>query len=145
VTAMLARINVKATLNAQPKAKFFDFAGSSGGFDSSFNMLGWTPGSFDSWNVLANLVGCRDAKGTGSSANYGGYCNKRVDELTKLIVSETDKPKRDAMIKEAYMIVHEEVGIAPLHQQSLAWGVSKSIKMVQRADNQIHFYLTTKN
>ncbi len=145
VTAMLARINVKATLNAQPKAKFFDFAGASGGFDSSFNMLGWTPGSFDSWNVLANIVGCRDAKGTGSSANYGGYCNKRIDELTKLIVSETDKTKRDGMIKEAYMIAHEEVGLAPLHQQSLAWGVSKSVKMVQRADNQIHFYLTTKN
>ena len=145
VAAMMARINVKVTLNAQPKAKYFEFAGATGGFDSSFNLLGWTPGSFDSWNVLANIIGCRDAKGTGSTANYGGYCNKRVDELTKLIVSETDKAKRDAMIKEAYLIVHEEVGLAPLHQQSLAWGVSKSIKMVQRADNQIHFYLTTKN
>ena len=29
----------------------------------------------------------------------------------------------------------------PLHQQVLAWGVSKSVKMVQRADNQIFFYL----
>ncbi len=144
VTAMLSRINVKVTLNAQPKAKYFDFAGATGGFDSSFNLLGWTPGSFDSWNVLANIVGCRDAKGVGSSANYGGYCNKRVDELTKLIVSEGDKAKRDAMIKEAYLIVHEEVGLAPLHQQSLAWGVSKNVEMVQRADNSILFMWAKK-
>ena len=144
IGAMLARINVKVTLNAQPKAKYFEFAGATGGFDSSFNLLGWTPGSFDSWNVLANIVGCRDAKGTGSTANYGGYCNKRIDELTKLIVSEGDKAKRDAMIKEAYLIVYEEVGLAPLHQQSIAWGVSKSVKMVQRADNQILFYLAQK-
>ena len=144
IGAMLARINVKVTLNAQPKAKYFEFAGATGGFDSSFNLLGWTPGSFDSWNVLANIVGCRDAKGTGSTANYGGYCNKRIDELTKLIVSEGDKAKRDAMIKEAYLIVYEEVGLAPLHQQSIAWGVSKSVKMVQRADNQILFYWAQK-
>ncbi len=139
VSAMLSRINVKVTLNAQPKAKYFEFSGSSGGYDSSFNLLGWTPGSFDSWNVLANIIGCRDEKGKGGTANYGGYCNKRIEELTKLILVESDKAKRDAMIKEAYMIVYEEVGLAPLHQQSLAWGVSKSVKMVQRADNQILF------
>ena len=36
--------------------------------------------------------------------------------------------------------MHEEAGIIPLHQQSLAWGVSKKVKIVQRADNQILFY-----
>ena len=43
--------------------------------NSSFNLLGWTPGSLDSWNVLANIVGCRDAKGKGGTFNFGGYCN----------------------------------------------------------------------
>jgi peptide/nickel transport system substrate-binding protein len=36
------------------------------------------------------------------------------------------------------------VGIIPLHQQALAWGVSKKAKIVQRADNQILFYWATK-
>ncbi len=142
--AMLSKINVKVTLNAQPKAKFFEFAGSTGKYDSSFNMLGWTPGSFDSHNVLANIAGCRDADGKGALFNYGGYCNPKVDALAKQISSEIDTTKRNAMIGEAYKIIHEEVGILPLHQQSLAWGVSKSVTIPQRADNQILFYWANK-
>ncbi len=144
VAGMLARINVKITLNAQPKAKFFEFAGPTGKYDSSFNMLGWTPGSFDSHNVLANIIGCRDADGKNAQFNYGGYCNPKVDELAKLITSETDQTKRDGMIFEAFKIVHEEVGILPLHQQALAWGVAKSVSIPQRADNQILFYWAQK-
>ena len=48
------------------------------------------------------------------------------------------------MIAEAFKIVHEEVGLIPLHQQSLAWGVSKKIKMAQRADNLILYHWVTK-
>ena len=34
----------------------------------------------------------------------------------------------------------QDWGYIPLHQQALAWGVSKKVKVVQRADNQILFY-----
>ena len=37
-------------------------------------------------------------------------------------------------------VAHDEAGLIPLHQQSLIWGVSKKVKIVQRADNQILFY-----
>ena len=57
---------------------------------------------------------------------------------------ESDTAKRDAMILEAFKIVHEEAGIIPLHQQTLAWGVSKKTKIVQRADNQILLYWVNK-
>ena len=98
VAAMLARVNVKVKLNAQPKAKYFEKAGPTAKYDSSFNLLGWTPGSFDSWNVLANITGCRDDSGKGGPFNYGGYCNPKVDELADKILVETDTAKRDAMI-----------------------------------------------
>ena len=143
-TSMLARAGVKVTLQAQPKAQFFGRAGSSGGFDTSFGMLGWQPSSFDSWNILVNLVGCRDDKGVGGPFNYGGYCNPKVDELAKKIVVETDVAKRDQMILDAFKMVHEEAGVIPLHQQSLAWGVSKKVDIVQRADDQILFYMASK-
>ena len=142
--AMLSKINVKVTLNAQPKAKFFEMVGSQGKFDSSFSMLGWTPGSFDSHNVLANIAGCRDADGKPALFNYGGYCNPNVDALAKQVASEIDPAKRNAMIAEAYKIIHEDVGFLPLHQQSLAWGVAKSVTIPQRADNQILFYWAQK-
>ncbi|MEQ1616227.1 MAG: ABC transporter substrate-binding protein, partial [Hyphomicrobiaceae bacterium] len=145
VAAMLARIDVKVAVNAQPKARFFDFAGSTGKYDSSFNMLGWTPGSFDSHNVLSNVVRCRDADGRGGLFNYGGYCNPKVDALAEQVAQEIDQAKRDALILQAFTIVHEEAGLLPLHQQALAWGVSKSVDIHQRADNQILFYWARKN
>ena len=139
VVSMLARIGLKVNLNAQPRAQYFSKAGNPN-YNTSFYLLGWTPGSFDSWNVITNLAGCRDAKGVGGPFNYGGYCNPKVDNLAKQIVSESDVEKRDQLIFDAFTILHEEVSHVPLHQQSLAWGVSKKVEMAQRADNQILFY-----
>jgi peptide/nickel transport system substrate-binding protein len=143
VAQMLARIDIKVKLNAMPKAKYFQKVLATSKFDSSFNLLGWTPGSFDSWNVIANIIGCRDADGKGAAFNLGGYCNPKIDALNKQILVEADAKKRDEMIAEAYKITHDEAGIIPLHQQSLIWGASKKVKMVQRADNQILFYWVT--
>jgi peptide/nickel transport system substrate-binding protein len=140
VAAMLARIGIKINLNSQPKAKYFAKVVASGGYDTSFYLLGWTPNSLDSWNVLANIVGCRDEKGSGGQYNLGGYCNQKVEDLARRILVEIDPNKRDDMIAEAYRIVHDDVSHIPLHQQALAWGVSKKVKVVQRADNQILFY-----
>jgi peptide/nickel transport system substrate-binding protein len=142
--AMLARVDIKVKLNAMPKAKYFEKAGPTSKYDSSFNLLGWTPSSLDSWNVLANIIGCRDADGNGAMFNYGGYCNPKIDELAKKILVELDTHKRDAMILEAFKINHEEAGVIPLHQQSLAWGISRKVKMVPRPDNQILFYWAQK-
>jgi peptide/nickel transport system substrate-binding protein len=143
-TTMLARIGVKVNLLAQPKAKYFEKAGPTKKYDSSFNLLGWTPGSFDSWNVISNIAGCRDADGKGGTFNYGGYCNPKVEDLAKRILVESDVKKRDDLIFEAFTIIHDEVGLIPLHQQALVWGVSKKTKIAQRADNQILLYWVQK-
>ena len=139
VASMLARIGVKIDLNAQTKSKYFAKVLASGGFDTDFYLLGWTPGSFDSWNVLHNITGCRDDTGKGGPFNLGGWCNPKVDELASRILVETDEEKRNELIVQAYRIIHEEVSHIPLHQQSLAWGVSKRIDIVQRPDNQVLF------
>ena len=104
VVSMLAKVGVKINLNAQPKAQYFAKVLASGGFETSFFLLGWTPGSFDSWNVLSNLHGCRDAEGNGSLFNLGGYCNPAVDELSKKILSENDAAKRLQMITDVQKI-----------------------------------------
>src|SRR5262249_11029494 len=107
VAQMLSRIDIKVKLNSMPKAKFFEKAGPTTKYDSSFNLLGWTPGSLDSWNVIENIIGCRDADGKGGGLfNFGGYCNARISALNKLILVETDSKKRDEMIAEAFRINH---------------------------------------
>jgi peptide/nickel transport system substrate-binding protein len=140
VAAMLARIGVKIDLLAQPKAKYFAKVLASGGYDTSFYLLGWTPGSLDSWNIFNNIIGCRDAKGKGGMFNLGGYCNPKITELADQVLVEPDKVKRDALIAQAFAIEHQDVSHIPLHQQSLVWGVSKNIRVVQRPDNQVLFY-----
>ena len=138
VTGMLSRIGVRMKLNALPKAQYFQKAGPPN-YDSAFNLLGWAPGSLDSWNILANLVGCRNAKGKGGTFNFGGYCNPAIDALTRKILVETDHAARNRMIGEAYQLLRDDAGMIPLHQQMLTWGVAKNVHVVQRADGHIRF------
>jgi peptide/nickel transport system substrate-binding protein len=155
--SMLAKVGIKVNLLAQTKAKYFPKI-LAPNVDTSFYLLGWTPGSNDSWNVLYNMLGCprvsADAPIWGAEDrnkisrgkfNVGGYCNAKVDELTDKILSETDVGKRDAMIEEAYAISIDEVAYITLHQQALAWGVNNKIELEQRADNQFDWrYVVVK-
>jgi peptide/nickel transport system substrate-binding protein len=136
VVSMLAKIGVKVNLKAQPKAQYFQKVLA---YDTEFYLLGWTPSSFDSYNVLYNLVNTRMDSGQGKF-NLGGYANPEIDALTAKILSETDTAKRDGMIRDAYNILHAEAGYIPLHQQALAWGKKDSIDLIQRADNQFMLY-----
>ena len=147
VVGMLAKVGVKVNLLAQPKAKYFPKV-LAPNLDTSFYLLGWAPGSLDSWNVLNNLIGCprmaddapiwnkadRDKISIGKF-NLGGYCNPKVDALATKILSETDKAKRDAMIEQAFAMTIDDIAYIPLHQQALSWGVSNKVKLAQRADN----------
>src|SRR5712671_5944571 len=145
VVGMLARIGVKVTLLAQPKAQYFAKVLKPGGYQTSFFLLGWTPGTLDSHNVLFDIMGCRDdPKSSRGEANLGGYCNKKLDEFADQVLQESDATKRDLLIKQAYEVGAKDFGYIPLHQQALAWGVSKKVKLSQRADNQVLLYWATK-
>ena len=135
VAANLARINVKIKLLAETKGTYFPKVLRR---DTSFYMLGWTPTTYDALNALNALMVCVDEKGAGQF-NLGAYCNPKVDELAHKIQVETDKTKRNAMIKEAFALHTADIGHLPLHQQALAWGVSKKVKLVQLADNFMPF------
>lgn len=145
IAIMLARINVRVTLNAMPKTRYFAQVGDGNAYSSSFNLVGWTATSFDSWNVLFNLAACRDTKTGAGRFNYGGYCNPGIDDLTRAILTESDETKRNDMILEAFKILHRDVSHIPLHQQPLSWGVSKRAHVVQRADNAFMFYWARKD
>jgi peptide/nickel transport system substrate-binding protein len=139
VAAMLARIDVKVTVNAMPKARYFAKVGPTSKYDSSFNLLGWSANTLDSHGVLANLAVCRGADGKGGAFNFGGYCNPRIDALTSAMLVEPDPGKRDGMIAEAFRILHDDAGMIPLHQQTLVWGVAPGVEVAQRADGHLRF------
>ncbi len=139
VVSMLAKVGVRVNLLAQPKSKYFAKVLAQGGYDTSFYLLGWTPGSIDVYNVFQNLIMCQNAERKRGQANLGNYCNKTVDALADKIGSETNVDKRRELINEATGILQKEVGYLPLHQQPLSWGVRDGVTLKQRPDNVLDY------
>jgi peptide/nickel transport system substrate-binding protein len=136
IVGMLARIGVKVDLNSQTKSKWFAQIAAAGGFDTSFYIYSWTPTTLESFNIFQNVIGCRDEKGNGAGNNLGGYCNPKVDDLARQALNEPDEKKRADIFRQAWQIaLFDDVSFIPLHQQALAWGVSKKVHIIQRPDN----------
>jgi len=130
--AMLARANIKITLNAQTRLKYFAEI-SNPEYRTSFYMLGWTPNTYDAHNSLFNLLGTRN--GTRGVFNDGGWSNKEFDALLDTIATDTDPAKRQAEVLQASKLAHDEVATIPLHQQTVVWAAKSSIELQQLADN----------
>ncbi len=139
VVGMLGRIGVEVDLLAQTKSLYFAKILAQGGYDTSFYLLGWTPGSFDSWNPLHNLIGTRDTESGRGTFNVGGYSNPEIDALAAKVLVETDLDARGELINQAWQMLHDDFGYIPLHQQALSWGVRDGVELAQRADNQFHW------
>ncbi|MEX2629607.1 MAG: ABC transporter substrate-binding protein [Tistlia sp.] len=145
VVPMLERIGISVTLNAQTKSLHFNKIGSAEGNNTSFYMLGWTPGSYDALNMLQNIITI-DGDGQGAW-NSGRYSNPKVEELTDEIAVTVDEEERNAKIAEAMQIHKDDVGHLPLHQQALAWGVRSDTveEVIQRPFNDVDLrYVTMK-
>ena len=132
VTAMLARIGVRVTLNAQTRLKYFAEI-LSPNFNTTFYMLGWTPTTYDAHNALFNLAGTRT--GTRGVYNSGGYSNKSFDALVDQIAVETDLEKRQLGIEQASRILHDDAAFLPLHQQTVVWAAKSNIEIEAKPDN----------
>ena len=142
VAANLARIGVKVNLMAETKVSYFPKILRR---DTSFYLLGWTPSTGDSHDVLSAIMATPTDKGQGQF-NLGAYSNPRLDDLTLKVQSETDEKKRNDMIREAFKIHQDDVGHIPLHQQALAWGMSNRVSLVQMPDNRMFFkWITVKS
>ncbi|MGG5823034.1 ABC transporter substrate-binding protein [Falsiroseomonas sp. HW251] len=132
VVSMLARIGIRVTLNAQPRARYFaEILGPR--YQTSFYMLGWTPNTYDAQNTFFNIMATRQADR--GLFNVGGWSNARFDELTTQMAVETDPARRTDMIAEATRIHLEQVGHVPLHQQTVVWAARTNVQLVQQADN----------
>ena len=135
VAANLARIGVKVNLVAETKVSYFPKILRR---DTSFYLLGWTPSTADAHDALYNLMATPTDKGQGQY-NLGAYSNPKLDELTTKIQTETDKTKRDEMVREAFKIQQDDIGHIPLHQQALAWAHTKNVSLTQLPTNYLYF------
>src|SRR5882757_9146902 len=132
VVAMLARIGAKANLLAQTRAKYFGKINAPR-FETSFYLLGWTPGTYDALDALKALAATRkDKEGVFNSA---GYSNPKLDALKTQIQVELDQGKRNKEISEALTLLKEDFAYIPLHQQVVVWATRDTVDLAQTGDN----------
>ncbi len=131
-TAMLARANIRVTLNAQTRLKYFAEI-SNPEYRTSFYMLGWTPNTYDAHNTLFNIAGSRN--GVRGVFNDGGYSNPAFDKLVDELAVEIDPAKRQKLIEAASKIIHDDAGFIPVHQQTVLWAAKANVELQQLADN----------
>jgi peptide/nickel transport system substrate-binding protein len=133
VTAMWARVGVKAKLRTLPLVTYFPMIQR---FEASIYMLGWGVPTFDALYSLQSLVRSLGAQGDGNY-NVGRYSNPQIDAMVERIKKEIDPSTRNALIEQVLMLSHEDVSHIPLHNQVIPWAMKKNVDMYHRADNRI--------
>ncbi len=141
VTAMWAKVGVKAKLRTLPLVTYFPMIQRS---EASIYMLGWGVPTFDALYSLQSLT---RTVGTGGDGNYnvGRYSNPRMDYLVDRVKAETDLPVRNRMLTEALQLQNDTVANIPLHNQVIPWAMKKNIDVVHRSDNRLDWRLIKVN
>jgi peptide/nickel transport system substrate-binding protein len=141
VTAMWARIGVKAKLRTLPLVTYFPMIQR---YEASIYMLGWGVPTFDALYSLQSLVRSVGAQGDGNY-NVGRYSNPQMDALVERIKKEVDQTTRNALIEQALLLSHQDVSHIPLHNQIIPWAMKTNVDVVHRADNRIDMRLVKVN
>ncbi len=131
VTAMWARIGVKASLVAENMATFSQ---KFQNFDSSIYMLGWGVATYDAQYMVQSLARTRTS-GADGNFNFSKVSDPVVDRLTDAMKSEVDVAKRNAMIREALVRIKDEVLLIPIHHQMRPWAMKAGVTTVHRSDD----------
>lgn len=137
VTAMWAKIGVKAKLRTLPLATYFPMIQR---YEASIYMLGWGVPTFDALYSIQSLVRSVGAGGDGNY-NVGRYSNPQMDALMERTKKETDLKLRTELLTKALALQNEEVAHIPLHNQVIPWAMKKRVDVVHRADNRIDWRL----
>ncbi len=141
VTAMWARVGVKAKLRTLPLVTYFPMIQR---YEASIYMLGWGVPTFDAMYSLQSLVRTVGAQGDGNY-NVGRYSNPQMDALIERAKKETNLKLRTELMTKALALQNQDVAHIPLHNQVIPWAMKKNIDVVHRADNRLDWRLVKVN
>ena len=130
VVGMLARVGIKVSLSARSKTLHFPMIQNN---ETDFYILGWGAATMDAHYHLT-FMGLPE-----STWNQTGLDDPRLVELINTMATETDLPKRDAMIREAQERMRASFMYAPLHHTKLAWAMTERLDLPVPPDNQPYF------
>ena len=137
---MLAQIGITVNLDAKPKAQHFPLVRNQ---QTDFYLLGWGVPTYDSEYIFNFLVHSIDDKY--GSWNGTRYSNPELDMKIEALASETDLPKRNAMIAEIWQVVQDETLYVPIHHQVLNWGMRSNVGTIVDPEDVAKFKYFTIN
>ena len=138
IPAMLAQIGIKVTPNIVPTANYF---GKLQRLDTSFYLLSWGTPTSDALYTLQFTLHTPVADNSGSGdGNYGRHTNPKFDHLVDKARIENDLVKRDALIREALLILQNDLPILPLHQSIIPWAMRKNVTAVFPPNSVPYFF-----
>lgn len=130
VAQSLARIGVRVKVSAMP---FTTLSAAMVSKDFALALLGFGSQSGDASIYMRALLATRNNRGFGG-INWGGYSNRRADELLEDSLRTIDPAKREAQLKEAVGLAMRELGVIPLHFQVNVWAARGGIRHIPRFD-----------
>lgn len=128
----LKEIGVDLVLNSLPRNAAYELAAAG---KSDLLFAGWTCSTGDASEFYEFCLHTRsDLSGHG---NYGGYSNRRVDEIADQNAAMGDLLKRRLLLEEASEIAMKELPVLPLYVEGRIFGVRTGIEFTPPADGQI--------
>ncbi|NLJ50789.1 MAG: ABC transporter substrate-binding protein, partial [Alcaligenaceae bacterium] len=103
------------------------YSGTANKNEYAMSVIAWGNGTGEaSYGMVSILATNNPEKGTGAS-NWGRYSSEKHDELLSQITSEFDDAKREELMREAAVVVTDEVGIIPLFHYKNIWAAKKGL------------------
>ena len=132
IAGMLARVGIRARVNAMPKAIYFPKLSRD---DTSFYLHGWGGSITDAQDVLDAIVHSVDESTAKGSINYGRFVDAPLDRLIDAAGVEMDPVKRKRLLIDAMALQAREHHTIVLHRQKLAWVTRKDVVPVLLPSN----------
>lgn len=139
VVSMWAKIGVTARLTAQPMSQHSQ---QFQRFESPLYMLGWGVSTNDALYTLQALARTRSG-GPDGSFNFSKVSDPALDKLIDAMKSEMDVNKRNALIRDALILVRDQALFIPLHHQVRPWAMKTTVETLHRANDRPEARFTT--
>lgn len=138
IPPMLAQIGIKVTPNIVPTTNYFSKLQR---LDTSFYLLSWGTPTADAIASLQFTLHTPRADSSGDGdGNYGRYTDARFDALVDKAKVENDLVKRDSLIRDALLILKNDLPILPLHQSIIPWAMRKNVTAVFPPNSVPYFF-----
>jgi peptide/nickel transport system substrate-binding protein len=131
VVAMWSRIGIKANLIAQPMSLHSQIFQRG---EAPLYMLGWGVSTFDALYEMQALARTRSG-GQDGSFNFSKVSDAKLDGLIDAMKTETDVPKRNALIREALLRQKDEFLFIPIHHQVRPWAMKTNVETLYRSND----------